>query len=240
MDRIFLEGGCVVGGVATIDGVERRHLADSLRVRAGDRFLATDGEGRELLLEATRVERRVLVAAVVHEERRAPRAGNRVTIAVAPPKGGRMEIAVEKVVECGVGRVVPLVTSRSIVKGRDDSERLERWRRVARSATAQSGRVHLPEITRPMTLAQVLAEYGGVALLAHLDTITVPLEAALPRGGESVAILVGPEGGFTDDEVEEARRLGATAVSLGATRLRSETAAIVAAARAVSALENDT
>jgi 16S rRNA (uracil1498-N3)-methyltransferase len=239
MDRVFLESSCVANGRATIEGPRRRHLADALRVRVGDRFLATDGEGRELLLEAETVDRRTIVAAVVHEERRPPRAAHRVSIALAPPKGGRMETAIEKIVECGIGRIVPLQTSRSVVKGRDDSERMERWRRVAQSATAQSGRNHVAEITRVMTIAEALGERPTRALLAHPEPNAPTVMQAVRGVPGDVLILVGPEGGFADEEVEEARRLGATAVSLGPTRLRSETAAIVAAVLAVASLTTD-
>lgn len=239
MNRVFLESACITGSGARIEGARRRHLADSLRLRPGDLFLATDGEGRELLLEAETVDRRKIVARVVREERHTPRPAHRITIAVAPPKGGRMETAIEKVVECGVGRIVPLQTSRSVVKGRDESERMERWRRVAQSATAQSGRNYLPEITLVMTISEALSARPARALLAHPEPNAPTVSHALRDEKGDILLLVGPEGGFTDDEVEEARRRGATAVSLGATRLRSETAAIVAAILAVAAITSD-
>lgn len=237
MDRVFLSPACFSDGRATVSGSERHHLADSLRVRVGDSFLATDGEGHEFLLEAERVDRRELVA-IVRDQRVLPvHPGERVTLAIAPPKGSRMETAVEKTVECGVGRIVPLRTEHSVVKA-DGTERVERWRRVARSAVGQCGRVRLPRIDAVQSLADVLA-CPGRRLLAHLDENAVPLVAALEdvSADEEIILLVGPEGGFSADEVDEARRAGAIAVSLGSTRLRTETAGIVAVARTVAALD---
>lgn len=237
VDRVFLPSACLVDDRFVVKGRERHHLADSLRVRRGDLFLATDGEGQEFVLETAVVSRLELVATIRERTRRPPGPGHRVTLALAPPKGRRMEIAIEKSVECGVGRIVPLLTERSVVRSRQDSERMERWRRVARSATAQSGRVRLPFVEPPRRLADVLQQSARV-LLTH------PGEGALTVGGalrgipadEPILLLVGPEGGFAEPEQEEARRAGAIAVSLGRTRLRSETAAIVAVALAVAAL----
>jgi 16S rRNA (uracil1498-N3)-methyltransferase len=238
VDRVFLSPESRTGDRFVVEGAERRHLADALRVRPGETFLATDGTGREYLLEAVTVDKRSLVAAVREDRAGAPEPGQHVTLAIAPPKGTRMETAVEKAVECGVGRIVPLRTERSVVKSTEGTERLERWRRVARSALAQSGRCRLPEVTEPATLADVLGG-AGLRLLAHLDAEARPLRDVLDGAGPageaagSIVLLVGPEGGFSDAEAEEARRSGAIAVSLGGTRLRTETAAIVAVALTV-------
>jgi 16S rRNA (uracil1498-N3)-methyltransferase len=209
-------------------------------VRPGERFLATDGEGRELVLEAERVSRSELSARVVEERVLPAGPGSALTLAVAPPKGARMDVAVEKATECGVGRIVPLQTERSVVRGRDASERVARWRRIAASATAQSGRARLPEIAPFAALADVLERPEGARLLlAHRAAGSRPLAAALAgaRPGEAVVVLVGPEGGFTEAEIDLAGRRGALAVSLGPNRLRTETAAVVAVALAVAALE---
>jgi 16S rRNA (uracil1498-N3)-methyltransferase len=237
LDRVFLPRDMLVKGHFVVNGSERRHLADALRVRRGERFLATDGEGREYLLEAETVAKRELVAAVVEERTRPAGAGALLTLAIAPPKGSRMETALEKATECGVGRVVPIVASRSVVKTRDESERLERWRRVVRSAAAQSGRYRTPVVGSVTPFSDAIGVEGRV-LLAHPGEDAVPLERALfgVGPGTPVTILVGPEGGFSGREAKEARRAGAAAVSLGKNRLRTETAAIVAVALAIAVL----
>lgn len=228
---MFVPLESISGDRITVTGALRRHLADSLRVRPGERFVATDGRGSEYHCEAESVGRRELVARVLERKERKPGTGAGLTLAIAPPRGGRMEIAVEKAVECGVGCIVPLRCSRSVLKDRRESSRPERWRRIAQAATAQSGRVHLPEITAPLALPDALAAAaGGRMLLAHpgLDAFSIPAALGGCRPGERVSLFVGPEGGFTDEEVGQAREAGALEVSLGPTRLRTETAAIAA------------
>jgi 16S rRNA (uracil1498-N3)-methyltransferase len=236
VNRVFLPSTCFGLEEARISGAEHQHLTRSLRVRSGERFLATDGEGREFLLESAGARGRELVARILEESTSPPGAGARLTLAIAPPKGGRMEIAVEKVVECGVGAIVPIRTARSVVQPRESSGRSERWVRVAQSATAQSGRFHLPEIAAVQPLARALEDASsGRILLAHPGSASIPLPDALSGldGSERVTIFVGPEGGFTEEEIELGRRFGATEVTLGPNRLRTETAAIAAVALAV-------
>jgi 16S rRNA (uracil1498-N3)-methyltransferase len=242
MDRVFVPPEVISEGRAVLTGAVRRHLAESLRVRAGERFLATDGRGCEYLFETESADRRKLVARVVSEQRRTPGSGRGLTLAIAPPRGGRMEIAVEKAVECGVGRIVPLRCARSVLRDRRDSSRPERWRRIAQSATAQSGRVHLPEIVGMQEFSDALREAAaGKRLIAHpgLEAWSIPAALAGTKPGDPVTLFVGPEGGFTDEEVEAARTAGALFVSLGPTRLRSETAAIASVALVVAFLSTE-
>lgn len=236
MDRVFLPPGAFSDGRALVSGAERHHLADVLRVQQGDRFLATDGAGQEYVLEAETVTRHEIAARVLEEKHRDPGPGRGITLAIAPPKGGRMEIAVEKTAECGIRRIVPLQTSRSVLKGREESARFERWRRVARSATAQAGRFYATEIAPVRTLVEALEDAAaGRILLAHPTLTAASVPSAMGDAGDDpVTIFVGPEGGFTDEELEDARRFGATRVSLGPTRLRTETAAIVAVTLAMA------
>jgi 16S rRNA (uracil1498-N3)-methyltransferase len=239
MHRVFFTDPTVDGSRVVVNDASRRHLADSLRVRVGERFLATNGRGIEWLLEIELLDRRELVARVVEERSRPAGPGRGLTLAIAPPKGGRMETAIEKTVEIGVGRVVPLRTERSVVLGRDDSSRGERWRRVAASATAQSGRFRVPEIAPVRTLTDAVREArAGRILLLHPGPEAAPLPAAMRnvRPGDPVALFVGPEGGFSETELESARRARADVVTLGENRLRTETAAIVAVTLALAAI----
>lgn len=238
MDRVFVSAESFQGEQALVSGVERHHLADVLRVQVGDRFLATDGLGHEFLLEAESVSRKELGARIVERRELPPDPGAGITLAIAPPRGARMDTAVEKSVECGVGRILPMRAERSVLKGRDDSARAERWSRLVRSAVAQSGRSHCPEITPVLLVAEALARTAaeGTVLIAHPgpDAVSVPVAMAA-AGDRPVAIFVGPEGGFSDAELEEGRRIGASLVTLGPTRLRTETAAIVAVTLALAA-----
>jgi 16S rRNA (uracil1498-N3)-methyltransferase len=242
LDRVYISKDRITEAKAIVDGESRDHLVKSLRVRPGDRFLATDGEGREFLLETTGIGPRALEARIVQKRQIAPGIGRAVTLALCPPKGNRMETAVEKCSEMGAGRIVPLLCTRSVVKTEADSSRVERWRRIARSAMVQSEQTWTSEITSPQTFDALLAETNGAVsspvLLAHLALDSIPIEAALAGCEEDarVTLLIGPEGGFTEEEIARARAGGALCVTLGTTRLRSETAAIVALALALDAL----
>lgn len=253
MNRVYFEGmdaALRTGDALTIDGEAHRHLVKALRSREGERFLATDGAGREFVLEVEAIEKRETRARVVQSHVAKAGPGARVTLAVAPPKGDRMDVAIEKACEIGVGKIVPLVAGRSIVKVTEDSARLERWRRIARSAMVQSGQSWETRIETPRTLAEMLKTAGEAATagaadspariyFAHLTKDSVPLgDAIRGAGGADVAILIGPEGGFTDEEAERAKAAGAALVSLGGTKLRTETAAVVGVALAVDALRN--
>lgn len=241
MNRVYLPPASFVERRAVVSGPERHHLVDVLRVRLGERFLATDGRGREYLLEVSSVDRDALMAKTLEEHRHPPGPGRAVALAIAPPKGGRMEVAVEKTVECGVGKIVPIRTERSVVKSRDDSGRVERWRRVACSAVAQSGLAYIPEISAVRAFREVLEEASssGTVLLAHPGLTAKSVAGALAGVlGAPVTLFVGPEGGFTDDELDEATRFGAIPVSLGPTRLRTETAAIVAVALVLASVSS--
>ncbi len=245
MDRIDLLPELWGAPEFTLDREHARHLVKSLRARPGDRFLATDGAGREATLEVISIDARDARVRVVEERRVPPGAGASVTLAVAPPKGDRMDVAIEKACEIGVGRIVPVTAARSVVRTAPDSARLERWRRIARSAMVQSAQSYAARIEEPASFDAFLTEVRAPAgdapprlLLAHPapDALSVGAALAGRPASSPIALLIGPEGGFTDDEVDRARLAGAALVSLGSTRLRTETAAVVAAALALEAL----
>lgn len=194
------------------------HLRRVLRLRAGAAFTVTDGQGRWRAVRlggdgAAEPAGDVVVA---------PRP-SAATVAVSVPKGDRLEWMVQKLTEVGVMRIVLVETERSVVRWDDGrAERhLDRLRRIVREAASQSRRVWLPELFAPSAFAEVLAEPG----LAVADPDGEPW----PVGGHR-AVLVGPEGGFTADELDAIERRGLPRVRVAAHVLRVETAAVVVAA----------
>ncbi|MBC7186843.1 MAG: 16S rRNA (uracil(1498)-N(3))-methyltransferase [Calditrichaeota bacterium] len=212
---------------------EWHHLVVVHRTRPGQHFFAVDGLGHcyECELAGTQVQRAEAKILQRLEGVGEPRL--RLTLAASPLRGERFDFLVEKGTELGVSRFVPLCTARS---GRLAENRIDRWRRVALAAMKQCGRSVLPEITDPCTLPQALDLLSGakLRLVAHEGDGCEPLVTVLlglRRATISeAALLVGPEGGFTAEEVEAAVAGGFTAVSLGSRRLRAETAAVVGAA----------
>ncbi len=156
-----------------------------------------------------------------------------ISLYQAVPKGGRMDLVVEKTTEVGVARIVPLVTERGIVE--PGSGKVERWRRVAAAAARQSLRMGVPEVLEPVPFAQAVrkAREGGVLL--HNDTALSTLEDVV---GTPASLFVGPEGGWSEEEMRLALEAGLVLAQLGPYRLRSETAGMVAVARARAALES--
>jgi 16S rRNA (uracil1498-N3)-methyltransferase len=191
------------------------HLSRVLRLRRGEAVTVTDGAGRWRGAEFTGdgVE-------PVDEIRTEPRRGPPLTVAVAPPKGDRLEWLVAKCTEVGIDRIVLLEAEHSVVRWPDDraARQLDRLRRVAAEAGSQSRRVWLPEVAGPVPALEVLPRFAVAEPGGH------PLQAG------DTAVAVGPEGGWSAKELEVA----GGAVSLGPNILRVETAAVAAAVLMVS------
>ena len=235
-DRFFVEGVHAVGDLVAFADDDARKLATVLRKRSGDRVQVVDSGGvafgATLEVEG-RLGRDVRVRATLDErlERGDVEAALRVTIAQAVPKGQKMDLVVEKATELGAYAIVPVRSARVI--GHDTSPaKVERWRRIAKSAAQQSGRARVPDVADVHDWNALLATFG------HFDRVYVPWELAAPAplravferelaDARTVLVVIGPEGGFSADEVAAARDAGATSISLGRRILRTETAALV-------------
>ena len=220
------------GDRAVLEGDEARHLTRVLRAKVGDTVSLFDGRGREwparvASLGRDRVELDTTEPTVDPVPVAIP-----LTLAVALPKGDRQKWMVEKLTELGTARLVPLETTRGVAEATASAQvRLER---VVIEACQQCGRNTLMEIAAGRPLERLLAEVpaGACVVIAHpggrlLDAATMPPTAT------AMIALVGPEGGFTDEELGTADRAGVIRISLGPRILRVETAAIALAARFV-------
>jgi len=210
-----------------LSGREAHHLAHVLRAQPGQQIWLFDGQGHEALAEVAAVTADGVELRIVERREGATETRVAVTVAAAVPKGDRFRWMVEKLTELGVARLVPLVTARSIVDPREG--KLDRMRQVIVEASKQSGRSQLMELAPPTEWKTFLARgfADRATYIAHPSG-----ETLAPDGLRSPAppqILIGPEGGFTDQEVEEACAAGARPLSLGPRILRIETAAVAAA-----------
>lgn len=222
------------GDHAWLEGDEARHLARVLRAKVGDAVSLFDGRGHEWSARVASLGRdRVAFDAVEPREGVCPQ-GVPVTLAVALPKGDRQKWMVEKLTELGTSRLVPLETTRGVAEATASAQ--ARLERVVIEACKQCGRNMLMEVTPGRPLARLLEEAAAsrCVLIAHPGGRR--LEAAsIPPGTAEIVALVGPEGGFTDEELTAAERAGAIRISLGPHILRVETAAIALAARLAEA-----
>ena len=211
-----------------VEDADVRHLLDVLRLRAGELVAASDGAGRwapcRVSADApTRGSRRIDPTELLVPEGpvvSVPKVGPEVTVAFAPTKGDRPEWVAQKLTELGVDRIVPLRTSRSVVRWEDDRavKAVERLRRIVREAAGQCRRARLPVVTDVCRLEEVAALAGSTVTLADAG-------GAAP-GLDRPVLAVGPEGGW---DAGERDGFGPT-VGLGATVLRAETAAVMAGA----------
>jgi 16S rRNA (uracil1498-N3)-methyltransferase len=220
-------------GPVHIDGPEAHHLAAVCRLRPGDAVCLFNGDGREYPATVSAVQRRSITLQIERVESVNRELPTFIEMAVPLPKGDRAQFLVEKLTELGVARLVPLRTARSVVHpGETKQEKLRRW---AIEASKQCGRNRLMEV---MPLADwknysVGADLPQVRWLAH--PVTAPSISAPPEpfSESRLAVAVGPEGGFTDEEVAAALSSGWQTLNLGPRILRVETAAIALAASVV-------
>lgn len=223
--------GCRAGTVVPLPGGDRHHLTRVLRLRSGAAVEVADGHGvyGRAVLEGVGV--RLTADPVV-----APAPPGRITVVQALPKGRKLDAVVRQVTELGVDRIVPVTAHRSVVALGDRADRaVARWRAVARAACEQARRPRRPVIDPVIAAMDVVpATRPSRLLVAHPDA-DVGLPAAL-EGASDVAIAVGPEGGWDDDEVAGWTEAGAATVRLGSSVLRTEHAAAAAVAVAAALL----
>jgi 16S rRNA (uracil1498-N3)-methyltransferase len=224
--RIFVDSTLEVGDALKLPEEEAHHVLKALRGRAGDAIEVVDAD-RRLFVAELRGGRE----AAILETLRAPEEEVEVSLYQAVPKGGRMDLVVEKATEVGVTKIVPLVTQRGLVEPR--GRKVERWRRVAEAAARQSLRMSVPEVLDPVSFAEAARHAGDSGVLLHNALGLDPLEDVV---GSPVGLFVGPEGGWSKEEMGLAREAGLAFAQLGPYRLRSETAGLVAVARARAAL----
>lgn len=229
--RIFHPSGLEIGDVLRFSEEEGHHVHKVLRGRAGDSVEVVDGEGRLFVAELLG-ERK---ATVLEERSAGSGAGGEITLYQAVPKGRHMDLVVEKATEIGVNRIVPLSTERGLVRLSEGDGKVRRWRRVAEAAARQSLRLRIPEVAEVVSFPEAVREAGETAMLLHNGEDLLPLEDI--ASGSTASLFVGPEGGWSDGELAMAGRYGLRVASLGPYRLRSETAGMVAVARAYAALE---
>ena len=221
------------GDRAILEGDEARHLTRVLRAKVGDTVSLFDGRGREWPARVASLGRdRVELDTSEPTIDPLPPSAIPLTLAVALPKGERQKWMVEKLTELGAARLVPLETTRGVAEATASAQ--ARLERVVIEACKQCGRNTLMEIAAGRPLDRLLAEVpaGACVVIAHPGGRSLDAAAVPPAATEIIA-LVGPEGGFTDEELCIADRAGVIRISLGPHILRVETAAIALAARFV-------
>jgi 16S rRNA (uracil1498-N3)-methyltransferase len=214
--------------IVTLTADEARHLREVLRLKPGDEVSVFDGAGKEYRARVVQARRESAELELAEEIATArPESPLQITLAVALLKGEKFDLVVQKATELGVTKIVPLITRYADIKLRDESDsskRVTRWQRIALEAAKQSGRAVVPKVENPNPFASVLTNPCSLLFsereghgLTRMDT-------------DTVTAIVGSEGGWSDEELDQARDAGAQIITLGGRIMRAETAAITAAA----------
>ena len=249
MPHFFVSSKDIKGNEVLITGGEAKHIVTVLRKREGDKIDIFDGYGNEFKVRILEIDRHAglprVKAEIITEKRRETEPKLKITLFQAIPKGNRLEFIIQKSTEIGISEIVPIITERTIVRldHKKIKQRTLRWQKIAREAAKQSRRSAIPRVGPVLDFSQALKEFS--ARKPHTGIIAWEMEEknrlretlkSSVGGGTSklpLAIFIGPEGGFTAEEVEEARKKGLVPVSLGSRILRTETAGLVVAIAAL-------
>ncbi len=220
----------------SITGELLTHIRDSLRVRAGEQLLVGDGAGRRYRIEVTAVAKKAVTGRILESMEQPARTTPSLILGQALLKGDKMDWVIQKATELGVATVLPVQTRHSVVQPKADriEAQVARWQRIALEAAQQSERWIVSAVGAPQTVPALCATAKQTLRIilterretgAKIDDLTWP---TAPEA--SVAVLVGPEGGWSEEEIVVAEQAGFCLVTLGPTILRAETAAIAAIA----------
>ncbi len=227
LSRFFVEGLHAAGDTVALEGADARKIRTVLRLRTGDSIEIIDSAGAAFRAAVEHDGDRVRAKLV--ERLAVPEASAlEISVAQSVPKGQKMDFVIEKLVELGVNAIIPLHSERSI--GQAAPQKVERWRRIAKAAAAQSGRTAVPLVQDAVQLPALLELFGKFerVLFAWESAPRVPLQRQLAElRARRILLIIGPEGGFSHAEAEAARNAGAQIVWLGPRVLRTETAGLV-------------
>lgn len=248
MNRFFVDiDGRDVGTDINITGGDVNHIKNVLRLKTGEHIVVSDGRGRDYTCRIAQIGTDVVICNIEDINDNFAELPVEVTLFQGYPKSDKMDLIVQKMVELGVTRIVPVFTARTIVKLDDKkaARKTERYQTIAESAAKQSGRGLVPEILNPVTFARALE------MAKELDMNIIPYEEAEGieksrniiesiSGHRSLGIFIGPEGGFAREEVEQALDIGAECITLGHRILRTETAGLAVMSIIMFQIDRDT
>lgn len=247
MNRFFVDmDGREAEQTIDITGKDVNHIKNVLRLKQKEEIIVSDGRGRDYRCRISGMTNEKIVAEILDICDNFSELETEITLFQGYPKADKMELIIQKTVELGVKRIVPVMTGRTIVKLDDKKaeKKIERYNAIALGAAKQSGRGVIPEVMMPVSFKQALE------IAADLEMNLIPYEEAAGvayskrimrdiKGKKSLGIFIGPEGGFTHEEVIQAQAIGAHAITLGHRILRTETAGMAVMSIIMFELEED-
>ncbi len=235
MTRFFIPTAQIQQNRITLTGNDCHHLAHVLRKNIGDEITVLDGKGQEYIAVITELNPDFIIGEIVESVTRNTEPRVNICLVQSLPKADKFEYLLQKNTEIGVSCFQPALTERSTIK-LDTATALkkqERWGKIIREAAEQSGRKIIPRLEPvrnwPETLAALKSELLLIPWEGERESSLKDILSKRPKPPETIAILIGPEGGFSQNEVNQAREAGAVSVTLGPRILRTETAGLVVA-----------
>ena len=245
MHRFFVEEPAMGANSITITGGDVNHIKNVLRMSVGEKICVINGQNnKEYYCEITALGNNAVDTRICEIRESDQELANEIVLFQGLPKSDKMELIIQKAVELGVHTIVPVSTDRTVVKldAKKEANKRKRWMSISESAAKQSGRLRIPEVTQVISFKEALEMAG------KMDVRLIPYELAEGmektrevmsgiQPGQSVAVFIGPEGGFESSEIEKAREIGVQSITLGKRILRTETAGLVTLAMLVYNLE---
>ncbi|WP_068616215.1 RsmE family RNA methyltransferase [Paenibacillus tuaregi] len=223
-----------------IKGEDARHIGKVMRGKPNDKVIVSDGIAREAVVQLKTINPQEVHAEIIEHLSLSREPWLQVTVAQSLPKGDKMETVIQKCTEIGAVSFVPFLSERTIVQydAKKEEKRITRWTKIAKEAAEQAHRSKIPDVQTALSWKQLKDQFSEYDLVCvcyekedgkQLRDVVAPWSASLTRErGYRVMLVVGPEGGFAESEIEEAEAAGAVSVGLGRRILRTETAGMAA------------
>ncbi len=228
MTRLFVCEDLSFSVSLDLNEEDSRYISQVLRMRVGEEVAVVDKSGLECKTRVGLITKKQVRLDIFEKGENKTEPPFSVTLLQSVSKGERMDLTVQKATELGVSKIVPVISERCVVKlEKDPSGKVDRWQKIALEASRQSGRGKVPEVTLPVSFEE------AVKMAGDYDLFIFPWEEEKGKGlkealqkfnGKNIAVFIGPEGGFAQEEADEAVKAGALRVTLGPRILRTETA----------------
>lgn len=231
MPRFFVDKGAIKDDRIELGAENSQHIVTVLRGRVGDEITVCDGEGTDYNCTLIDVNKKQALAKILEAVENTNEPDLKITLFQGLPKNDKMELVIQKCVEIGVDRIVPVKTDFTVVKlDNKEDKKVARWNKISESAAKQCGRGKIPVVEGIVSFKEAMNS------LQSFDAVIIPYEKEKDRGikeflsdfkGKSIAVFIGPEGGFSDKEIQLALEKNVSSVTLGKRILRTETAGLV-------------
>jgi 16S rRNA (uracil1498-N3)-methyltransferase len=230
LNRIYVPAALATDNDIALTPSGANHVARVLRMRIGEQLAVFDGLGNEFHAELVRIVGNNVTVRIGAQVTGTPQSPLKITLVQGISRGERMDWALQKATELGVNVIAPVITARSVVRldEKQSAKKRDHWQQIVIGACEQSGRSHVPEVLAPISMRQYLLEHRKEGLRLVLSPTGPSALAGLTSMSTRVELLIGPEGGLDDEEIERAQTTGFVPVRLGPRVLRTETAAVTA------------